>query len=71
MSIRCFIIGLDPVNKTKNVKDHCKEYLNSNLITTKDATKGYQEFQKVGKKKSKIATIFVFVLIFIGSLLFL
>ena len=53
MSIRCFIIGLDPVNKTKNVKDHCEEYLNSNLITTKDATKGYQEFQKVGKKSLK------------------
>ena len=42
---------LDPVNKTKDVKDHCEIYLNPNFITTKDATKGYQQYQKVGKEK--------------------
>ena len=68
---------LNPVNKTKDVKDHCEIYLVPNFIITKDATKEYQEFQKFGKvlinkkKPSKIAVIFVFWLSFIGSLLFL
>ena len=45
---------LYPVNKTKDVKDHCEIYLNPNFITTKDATKGYQECQKWEKKKTPL-----------------